>query len=35
VLADIAPTLCALMGLNQPTEMTGKSLLHEKTHADV
>ncbi|OYW13108.1 MAG: hypothetical protein B7X02_02825, partial [Rhodospirillales bacterium 12-54-5] len=27
VLADIAPTLCAIMGLAQPQEMTGKSLL--------
>ena len=26
-LADIAPTLLALMGLPQPKEMTGKSLL--------
>jgi 2,3-bisphosphoglycerate-independent phosphoglycerate mutase len=26
-LADLAPTLLALMGLDQPTEMTGKSLL--------
>ena len=26
-LADLAPTLLALMGLPQPTEMTGKSLL--------
>jgi 2,3-bisphosphoglycerate-independent phosphoglycerate mutase len=26
-LADIAPTLLALMGLPQPPEMTGKSLL--------
>ena len=27
VLADIAPTLCAVMGLAQPAEMTGTSLL--------
>ncbi|MBK9194711.1 MAG: 2,3-bisphosphoglycerate-independent phosphoglycerate mutase [Flavobacteriales bacterium] len=27
VLADVAPTVLALMGLEQPTEMTGKSLL--------
>jgi 2,3-bisphosphoglycerate-independent phosphoglycerate mutase len=27
VLADIAPTLLALMGLDQPPEMTGASLL--------
>ena len=26
-LADLAPTLLALMGVPQPTEMTGKSLL--------
>ena len=26
-LADIAPTLLELMGLDQPEEMTGKSLL--------
>ena len=26
-LADIAPTLIELMGLEQPAEMTGKSLL--------
>jgi len=26
-LGDIAPTLLALMGLPQPPEMTGKSLL--------
>jgi 2,3-bisphosphoglycerate-independent phosphoglycerate mutase len=26
-LADIAPTLLALMGLKQPAEMTGQSLL--------
>ena len=31
ILADIAPTLLQLMGLPQPEEMTGKSLiLHEK-----
>ncbi|MEE9396927.1 MAG: 2,3-bisphosphoglycerate-independent phosphoglycerate mutase [Methylococcales bacterium] len=27
-LADIAPTLLALMGVGQPQEMTGRSLLH-------
>ena len=27
ILSDLAPTLLALMGLEQPTEMTGKSLL--------
>jgi 2,3-bisphosphoglycerate-independent phosphoglycerate mutase len=26
-LADLAPTLLALMGLDQPAEMTGRSLL--------
>lgn len=26
-LCDVAPTVLALMGLNQPSEMTGKSLL--------
>jgi len=26
-LADLAPTLLELMGLDQPPEMTGKSLL--------
>ncbi|MDY6903983.1 MAG: 2,3-bisphosphoglycerate-independent phosphoglycerate mutase [Thermodesulfobacteriota bacterium] len=31
-LGDIAPTILALMGLNQPDEMTGTSLLgHDKT----
>lgn len=30
VLADIAPTLLELMGLPQPKEMTGRSLLTEK-----
>ncbi len=27
ILADVAPTLLALMGLPQPAEMTGTSLL--------
>jgi 2,3-bisphosphoglycerate-independent phosphoglycerate mutase len=27
-LQDIAPTMLALMGLPQPAEMTGKSLVH-------
>jgi 2,3-bisphosphoglycerate-independent phosphoglycerate mutase len=27
VLADVAPTLLALMGLPQPPEMTGRSLV--------
>ena len=26
-LADVAPTILALMGLAQPTEMTGRSLI--------
>ena len=29
-LADIVPTLIQLMGMEQPVEMTGKSLLVEK-----
>ncbi|MDE6568062.1 MAG: 2,3-bisphosphoglycerate-independent phosphoglycerate mutase, partial [Lachnospiraceae bacterium] len=29
-LADIAPTLLEIMGLEQPAEMTGKSLLIKK-----
>ena len=29
-LADVAPTLLELMGLTQPAEMTGHSLLHRK-----
>ena len=28
-LADIAPTILQIMGMEQPAEMTGKSLLHE------
>jgi 2,3-bisphosphoglycerate-independent phosphoglycerate mutase len=28
-LADVAPTLLEMMGLPQPEEMTGRSLLHE------
>ena len=31
-LADIAPTLLALMGLPQPAEMTGRSLLRPLLH---
>jgi 2,3-bisphosphoglycerate-independent phosphoglycerate mutase len=27
ILADLAPTLLHLMGLPQPTEMTGRSLI--------
>lgn len=30
ILADIAPTLLAMLGLDQPAEMTGKSLLARK-----
>jgi 2,3-bisphosphoglycerate-independent phosphoglycerate mutase len=29
VLADLAPTLLQLMGLPQPAEMSGKSLIAE------
>ncbi len=29
ILADVAPTLLELMGLAQPAEMTGRSLLHD------
>ena len=29
VLADVAPTLLALLGIDQPAEMTGRSLLEE------
>ena len=32
-LADIAPTLLALLGVPQPAEMTGRSLLTEKASA--
>jgi 2,3-bisphosphoglycerate-independent phosphoglycerate mutase len=32
-LADVAPTLLELMGLPQPTEMTGHSLLQQKAMA--
>ncbi len=28
-LADIGPTMLEIMGLSQPAEMTGRSLLHE------
>ena len=31
ILADVAPTLLQLLGLPKPEEMTGHSLLHEKT----
>ncbi|MBL9114649.1 MAG: 2,3-bisphosphoglycerate-independent phosphoglycerate mutase [Verrucomicrobiaceae bacterium] len=30
ILADVAPTLLAMLGVPQPTEMTGKSLLERK-----
>jgi bisphosphoglycerate-independent phosphoglycerate mutase (AlkP superfamily) len=29
-LADVAPTVLALMGLEKPADMTGQSLLREK-----
>jgi 2,3-bisphosphoglycerate-independent phosphoglycerate mutase len=29
-LADVAPTLLALMGVEQPAEMTGRSLLQTR-----
>ena len=32
-LADVAPTLLALMGLAQPPEMTGRSLLRDDAAA--
>ena len=34
-LADVAPTLLALMGVPQPAEMTGKSLLSEASRPAV
>jgi 2,3-bisphosphoglycerate-independent phosphoglycerate mutase len=30
ILADVAPTLLDMLGVNQPAEMTGKSLLVRK-----
>lgn len=33
VLGDVAPTLLDLMGLDQPEEMTGHSLLQRKRKA--
>ncbi|MEG2366227.1 MAG: 2,3-bisphosphoglycerate-independent phosphoglycerate mutase, partial [Alistipes sp.] len=30
ILADVAPTLLSLMGIGQPAEMTGKSLVELK-----
>ncbi len=35
ILADVAPTLLAMLGLPQPPQMTGKSLLVSKTAAAV
>jgi 2,3-bisphosphoglycerate-independent phosphoglycerate mutase len=34
-LADVAPTLLALMGLKQPSEMTGHSLLRDTVREHV
>ncbi len=34
ILADIAPTLLAMLGLDQPKEMTGRSLLELKERAE-
>jgi 2,3-bisphosphoglycerate-independent phosphoglycerate mutase len=33
ILADVAPTLLALLGRPQPAEMTGKSLVHRPATA--
>ena len=33
ILADIAPTVCALLQLPQPAEMTGRNLLAGRAHA--
>jgi 2,3-bisphosphoglycerate-independent phosphoglycerate mutase len=33
-LADVAPTLLALMGLPQPAAMTGRSLLKRRAQAE-
>ena len=27
ILADVAPSICALLGIEQPAEMTGKNLI--------
>ena len=35
VLADVSPTLLRLLGLEQPAEMTGQSLISEKQTEDV
>lgn len=32
-LCDVAPTLLDLLGIAQPKEMTGKSLLHKKLNS--
>jgi 2,3-bisphosphoglycerate-independent phosphoglycerate mutase len=32
-LADLAPTVLALMGINQPTEMDGKCLINKNKEA--
>lgn len=32
ILADIAPTLCAILGLPKPPEMTGRNLLDDHAH---
>ncbi len=29
ILADVAPSLCAILGIEQPKEMTGKNLIHK------
>jgi 2,3-bisphosphoglycerate-independent phosphoglycerate mutase len=29
ILADVAPSLCRLLGINQPAEMTGRCLIHD------
>ena len=29
ILADVAPSLCHIMGIEQPKEMTGKNLIHD------
>ena len=34
VLSDIAPTMLELMGLDQPTEMTGRSLIDGEAEAE-
>jgi 2,3-bisphosphoglycerate-independent phosphoglycerate mutase len=28
ILADVAPSLCHILGIEQPAEMTGKCLIH-------